>query len=72
MAKRCKVKHDAPLRMPKQIQVGSTVTARLYDGRVVVAQVTAVVDSVLGREIHISLGAFAFKVDETQIIRVVL
>ena len=41
--------------MPKQIEVGSTVTVRLYDGRVVVAKVTAVVDSVLGRKIHISL-----------------
>jgi hypothetical protein len=61
----------ALLRMPKHIETGSTVTARLYDGRVVVAKVTAVVDSVLGRKIHISFGAFAFKVDETQIIRVV-
>jgi hypothetical protein len=61
----------ARLRMPQQIQIGSTVTVRLYDGRVVVAKVTAVVDRVLGRKIHISFGAFAFKVDETQIIRVV-
>src|ERR1700719_2548177 len=61
----------ARLRMPQQIQIGSTVTVRLYDGRVVVAKVTAVVDSVLGRKIHISFGAFAFKVDETQVIRVV-
>jgi hypothetical protein len=57
---------DQSLR--KNVQVVSTVTVRLYDGRVVVAKVTAVVDSVLGRKIHISFGAFAFKVDETQII----
>jgi hypothetical protein len=54
----------------KQIDVGSTVTARLYDGRVVVAKVTAISDTVLGRKVHISFGAFAFKVDETQILRV--
>jgi hypothetical protein len=36
-----------------------------------IAKVTAVVASVLGRKIHISFGAFVFKVDETQTIRVV-
>ena len=55
-------------KVKKQIDVGSTVTARLHNGRVVVAKVTAI--SVLGRKLHISFGAFAFKVDETQILRV--
>jgi hypothetical protein len=57
-------------KVKKQIDVGSTVTARLYDGRVVVAKVTAISDTVVGRKVHISFGAFAFKVDETQILRV--
>ena len=55
--------------MAKSIAVGDTVTVRLYDGRVVVAKVTAIVDSVTGRKIHIEFGAFALKVDETQIVR---
>jgi hypothetical protein len=57
-------------KVKKQIDVGSTVTARLYDGRVVVAKVTAISDTLVGRKVHISFGAFAFKVDETQILRV--
>jgi hypothetical protein len=55
----------------RQIHVGSTVTARLHDGRIVVARVTAIVDSVVGRKIHITFGAFALKVDELQILRAV-
>ena len=54
--------------MPKQIQVGSTVLARLHDGREVEAKVTKIVDSVLGREVHIAFGAFALIIDEVQII----
>ena len=57
-------------KVKKQIDVGSTVTARLHNERVVVARVTAIVDSVAGRKVHITFGAFAFKVDETQILRV--
>jgi hypothetical protein len=53
----------------KQIDVGSTVTARLHNGRVVVAKVTAIVDSVAGRKVHITFGAFALIVDDTQIVR---
>jgi len=55
--------------VPKQLQVGSTATARLYDGRVVVAKVTQIVDSVAGCKVHIRFGAFAIIVDETQIVR---
>ena len=50
----------------KQIDVGSTVTARLHNGRVVVAKVTAIVDSVAGRKVHIT---FALIVDATQILK---
>jgi hypothetical protein len=39
--------------MRKQIQVGSTVVVRLYDGREVEAKVTRIVDSVAGRKVHI-------------------
>jgi hypothetical protein len=35
--------------LPKQLQIGSTVIVRLYDGRLVEAKVTAIVDSVIGR-----------------------
>jgi hypothetical protein len=55
--------------MAKCVAIGDTVTVRLYNGRVVVAKVTAIVDSVTGRKIHILFGAFALKVDETQIVR---
>ena len=55
----------------KQIQVGSTVLVRLYNGREVVAKITAIVDSVAGRKIHISYGLIALKVDPTQILRTV-
>jgi hypothetical protein len=54
--------------VPKQIQVGSTVLARLHDGREVEAKVTKIVDSVLGRKVHIAFGAFALIIDEVQII----
>ena len=56
-------------KVKKQIDVGSTVTARLHDGRVVVAKVTAIVDSVAGRKVHVTFGAFALIVDDTQIVR---
>jgi hypothetical protein len=39
-------------KVKKQIDVGSTVTARLHNGRVVVAKVTAIVDSVAGRKVQ--------------------
>jgi hypothetical protein len=55
----------------KQITIGSTVLVRLYDGREVEAKVTAIVDSVLGRKVHISYGVIALKVDATQIVRTV-
>jgi hypothetical protein len=55
--------------MRKQIQVGSIVVARLYGGREVEAKITAIVDSVAGRKVHIAFGAFALMVEETQIIR---
>jgi hypothetical protein len=57
--------------VPKKVQVGSTVVARLHDGRVVVAKVMQVVDSVAGRKVHIRFGAFALKVDEAQIFKAV-
>ncbi len=53
----------------KQIQVGSTVVARLHDGREVEAKVTAIVDSVAGRKVHITHGLIALKIDLEQIIR---
>jgi hypothetical protein len=56
-------------KVKKKIEVGSTVTARLHNGRVVVAKVTAVVDSVAGRKVHITFGAFALIVDDTQIVK---
>jgi hypothetical protein len=55
--------------MRKQIQVGSTVFVRLYDGREVEAKVTAIVDSVAGRKVHIAYGFIALKVEPEQIIR---
>jgi hypothetical protein len=53
--------------VPKQIQVGSTVLARLHDGREVEAKITKIVDSVVGRKVHIAFGPSALIVDETQI-----
>ena len=53
----------------KNIQVGSTVVVRLHDGREVEAKVTKIVDSVLGRKVHIAFGAFALIIDEVQIVR---
>jgi hypothetical protein len=53
----------------KQIQVGSTVVVQLYDGREVEAKVTRIEDSVAGRKVHISFGPYAFKVEETQIVK---
>ena len=55
--------------MPKQILVGSTVLARLHDGREVEAKVTKIVDSVAGRTVHITFGAFALKISAEQIIK---
>ena len=55
--------------MPKQIQVGSTVVARLHDGREVEAKITKIVDSVAGRKVHIQFGAFALKVEPAQIVK---
>jgi len=56
-------------QLREQIQIGSTVVARLYDGREVEAKVTRIVDSVAGRKVHIAFGAFALIVEETQIIK---
>jgi hypothetical protein len=53
----------------KDIRVGSTVLVRLHDGRIVVAKVTKIVDSVAGRTVHISFGPYAFKVEEKQIVK---
>ena len=55
--------------MRKQIQIGSTVVARLYDGREVEAKITKIVDSVAGRKIHIAYGLIALKIDPEQVIR---
>ena len=55
--------------MGKQIQVGSTVVVRLFDGREVVAKITDIVDIVAGRKVHITYGIIALKVDEAQIVR---
>jgi hypothetical protein len=55
----------------KQIQVGSTVVVRLYDGREVEAKIMAIVDSVAGRKIHITYGIIALKIDPEQIIKTV-
>jgi hypothetical protein len=54
----------------KQIQVGSTVLARLYDGREVVAKITAIVNGPAGQKVHIAFGAFAVKIDPQQVIKV--
>jgi hypothetical protein len=53
----------------KQIILGSTVLVRLYDGREVVAKITAIVNGPAGQKVHIAFGAFALKVDPQQIIR---
>ncbi len=53
----------------KQIQIGSTVVVRLYDGREVEAKVTAIVNGPAGQKVHIAFGAFALKIDPEQIIR---
>jgi hypothetical protein len=53
--------------MPKQIVVGSTVIVCLHDGREVEAKIKKIVDSVVGRKVHIAFGASALIVDETQI-----
>jgi hypothetical protein len=55
--------------VPKQIQVGSTVLVCLLDDREVEAKVTKIVDSVVGRKIHIAFGVSALIVGETQIVR---
>ena len=55
--------------MRKQIQVGSTILARLHDGREVEAKITKIVDSVAGRKVHVTFGAFALMIDEAQVIR---
>jgi hypothetical protein len=52
--------------MRKQIQVGSTVIARLYDGREVEAKITAIVDSVAGRKVHIAYGLIALKITRSR------
>ena len=55
--------------MRKQIQVGSTILARLHDGGEVEAKFTQIVDGVAGRKVHITLGAFALIVEEVQIVK---
>jgi hypothetical protein len=52
----------------RQIQVGSTILARLHDERSVEAKITKIVDSVAGQRVHITFGASELKVDEKQII----
>lgn len=49
--------------MRKQIQVGSTVVVRLYDGREVVAKITAIVNGPAGQKVHVAFGALALKID---------
>jgi hypothetical protein len=53
----------------KQVQVGSTVLVRLYDGREVEAKVTAIVNGPAGQKIHIATGPYALKIDPAQIIK---
>jgi hypothetical protein len=48
--------------------VGKIAALRLYDGREVEAKITAIVDSVAGRKVHITYGIIALKVDEAQIV----
>jgi anti-sigma B factor antagonist len=55
--------------VPKQLQFGSTVLARLHNGREVEAKLTQIVDSVAGRKVHIQFGVFALIVEEVQIVR---
>lgn len=55
----------------QQIVLGSTVLVRLYNGREVIAKVTAIVNGPAGQKVHIAFGAFALKVDPTQILKVV-
>ena len=55
--------------MRKQIQVGSTVLARLHDGREVEAKITKIVDSVAGWKVHLTFGVFALIVEEVQIVK---
>ncbi len=55
----------------KNIQVGSTVVVRLYDGREVEAKITAIVNGPAGQKVHIAFGAFALKIDPAQIIKTV-
>jgi len=55
----------------KQIQVGSKAVVRLYDGREVDAQITAIVNGPAGQKVRIAFGAFALKVDPQQIIRTI-
>jgi hypothetical protein len=57
--------------MRKQIQVGSTVVARLYDGREVEAKITAIVNGPAGQKVHIAFRAFALKIDLQQIVKTV-
>jgi hypothetical protein len=57
--------------MRKQVQVGSTVVARLYDGREVEAKVTAIVNGPAGQKVHIAFGTFALKIDPQQIVKTV-
>jgi hypothetical protein len=54
----------------KQIHIGSTAVVRLYDGREVVAKITAIVNGPAGQKVHIAFGAFALKIDPEQIIKV--
>jgi hypothetical protein len=53
----------------KQVQVGSTVLVRLYDGREVEAKVAAIVNGPAGQKIHIATGPYALKIDPAQIIK---
>jgi hypothetical protein len=57
--------------MVKNIQVGSLVIVKLYDGRLVEAKVTAIVDSVIGRKAHVRFGMASIKVDEQQLVQVI-
>jgi hypothetical protein len=45
----------------KNIQVGSLDIVELYDGRMVEAKVTAIVDSVIGRKVHVRFGMASIK-----------
>jgi len=50
------------------IPLGSTVRVQLFDGRIVIGTVLAVVDTVAGRKVRIKSGESVMTVDAEQVI----